>query len=92
MIDVSDGTIPDAPPEAILVCYGSHPEPCPVLIGMGYPVPNGEHGVVLAINEQDAVHFAFANSYRRVLLPETPLLLVNRAGTPLGRSHNQGGS
>lgn len=92
MIDVSDGTIPDASPDAILVCYGSHPAPCPVLVGLGYPVQDGEHGVVLAINEQDTVHSAFADSYRRVLLPDTPLLLVNRVGLGLGRSHNLGGS
>lgn len=91
VIDVSDGTIPETRDDAILVCYGSHPGPCPVLMSLGHPVPIGAHGVVLAINERDAVHFAFADSYRKVLQPDTPLRLVNRRVTGARNSQDEGG-
>lgn len=90
VIDVSHGTLSDAPADAILVCYGSHEGRCPVLVDLGHPEPTGEHGVVLAINERDAVHFAYADSYRRVLRAETPLLLVNRVGPGLTQPGEQG--
>jgi hypothetical protein len=65
----------------VVVCHGpEHDDRCPLLAGTGCEKVDRAHGVVFALDLDQAQHRAILQRYQEVIRPEVPIRAVVRAG------------
>ncbi len=65
----------------VVVCHGpEHGELCPLLAGTGCDKVDRAHGIVFALDLDDAQHRAILQRYRAITRPEVPIRAVVRPG------------
>jgi hypothetical protein len=61
----------------VVVCHGPDDGTvCPLLSGAGCDAVDGAHGVVFALDLDDAQHRAILDRYREVIAPDVPIRVV----------------